>query len=364
MKDYNLIFISVALAITCACTKPNNNPIPTTNTNTNNPPSTKNQVSTFAGSGSNGFLNGNGIAAAFNFPTDVEIDEFGNVFVTDPANNVIRKISVTGDVTTFAGSGSTGNQNGQGVNASFNGPQGLTIDGDGNLIIADTGNNLIRKISPSGQVTTIAGSGIFGDANGVGLLAEFSWPIDVVVDKNGNIYVGEGYLEDYNRIRKITPSGITTTFAGFGNGNGIGNNTNSSGIFLLTIDKSENIYAADAGNNLIYKITPAGFVSTFAGSGNSGLVNGIGSNTSFNIPNGIGIDNNGNILVGDTGNNVIRKITPNGVVTTFAGSGMKGSDNGTMLKSTFYYPAGIAVNANGDVFVADYGNSLIRKISQ
>jgi len=168
-------------------------------------------------------------------------------------------------------------------------------------------------------------------------------------------------------IRKITPNGTTTTFAGSGNSgssNGAGTLASFNSLSDIAIGSDGYLYVADAGNKLIRKISPNGLVTTFAGNGNVGSTNGIGTNASFNVPNGIAIDGSGNILIGDTGNNLIRKITSSGVVSTLAGTGAIGSFNGSLITTSFYHPAGITFDQSGNIYIADYGNHLIRKIIQ
>ena len=360
MKKNNILLLgTLVLNILVSCSN-NNNSTPSPNNST--PVTNNSQVTTLAGNGNKGISNGLGTQSSFNFPTDVVSDISGNIFVADQENHVIRKISPAGIVTIFAGSGSLGYTDGTGQSATFNSPQSLTIDASGNIYVADTGNNRIRKISPTGIVSTIAGSGNYGSANGVGISAEFSFPRGITIDNLGNIYV-----TDYNLIRKIAPNGTTTTFAGSGqSGSSNGAGTLASFYMLsdIAIGSDGYLYVADAGNNLIRKISPNGFVTTFAGNGNIGSTDGIGTNAFFNIPNGIAIDGSGNILIGDTGNNLIRKITSSGVVSTLAGTGAIGSFNGSLITTSFYHPVGITFDQSGNIYIADHRNHLIRKIIQ
>src|SRR5581483_3756165 len=224
-------------------------------------------------------------------------------------NNVIRKIGVDGTVSTFAGTGVPGSADGTDT-ATFNSPLGIAVDKAGNVYVADYGNDLIRKITPAGMVSTIAGkAGVPGAKDGLDTAARFDLPESLAVDGSGNIYV------------------------------------------------------ADNGNNLIRKIRPDGTVSTLAGNGSAGKADGNSTQASFNSPFGIAIDGSGNIYIADSGNNEIRKMTPSGAVSTFAGNGTKGAKDAMGLAATFNTPSGVAIDAAGNVYVADENNNLIRKIT-
>lgn len=315
-------------------------------------------VSTLAGNGSQGSANGAGTFASFYQPTGVATDTAGSIYVADFRNNLVRKISPAGVVSTLAGSGLQGAANGTAINASFNQPIGIAADAAGNVFIADNGNHLIREVSPTGNVTTLAGSGILGSANGTGTAAAFNFPQGVAVDASGNVYVA-----DYgnNMIRKISPAGAVTTLAGSGEV-GAGNSPDTVTFnkpIGVALDVAGNIYIADYGNNLIRKITPAGIVSTLAGSGMSGSANGTGTTASFNGITGVAVDAPGNVYVADYGNNLVRLISPAGVVTTL------GTGTGASAKSILFSgPYGVAVDAAGNIYVANYGNSTIEKISK
>jgi serine/threonine protein kinase, bacterial len=354
-------------------------------------------VATLGGSGFDGFVNATGTAAKFNFPYGVAVDGSGNVFVADQVNNVIRKITPAGVVTTFAGSGAQGHANGAGAAASFVLPVGIAIDSAGNLYVSDTYNHLIRKITPAGFVSTLAGSGSPGWADGVGAAASFRYPNGIAVDATGNVFVGD---TDNNVIRKITPDGTVTTFAGGGNtgdsGATGGDGSGADGIarsgtlvvgvlvdstplagaqdgvgavasfrrpFGVALDAAGNLYVADTGNNLIRKITAGRLVSHLAGSGAPGSRDGTGDSASFSGPGALAVDGSGNIFVADSNNNLIRKVTAGAVVTTIAGTGAVGGLNGDGTAATFHGPYGIAVDGSGHIFVGDTYGQLIRKLT-
>ena len=321
-------------------------------------------VSTLAGSGVDGGADGPAASASFSLPYGVAVDGSGSVYVADNGGNTIRKITPAGLVTTLAGSGLHGSVDGTGTAASFNLPTGVGVDGSGNVYVADMGNNKIRKITPAGGVTTLSGSGMMGSADGTGNAASFKQPYGVAVDSSGNVYVGDF---GNNKIRKITPVGEVTTFAGSGtagSADGMGTAASFSTPTSIAVDSSDNVYVGNAGSFKIRKITPAGLVTTLAGSGSSGVADGTGTAASFGSLGGIAVDGSGSVYVGDIGSNQIRKITPAGVVTTLAGAGGAGAANGMGTVASFKSPRGVAVDSSGKVYLADSGNYLIRKISQ
>jgi len=320
-------------------------------------------VTTFAGSGNCAFADGTGTRASFKEPSGVAIDPAGNIYVADAGNHRIRKISSAGIVTTLAGSGNQGYADGSGTAASFNYPYGVALDGAGNVYVAEQVNNRIRKISPAGIVTTLAGSGIDGSANGTGTAASFYAPSGVAVDRAGNVYVAD---RNNSLIRKISSTGIVTTFAGSGTrafADGIGTAASFNGPSGVTVDEAGNVYVADGFNNRIRKISPAGVVTTIAGSGTYGFADGTGNSASFDVAVGLVVDGAGNVYVADRFNNRIRKISSAGVVTTLAGSGTRAFANGTGTEASFAKPSGVVVDVSGSIYVADAEDSRIRKIS-
>jgi streptogramin lyase len=318
-----------------------------------------------AGSDSVGLVNGTGKAVRFNHPFGLAIDAKGNLYIADVGNSVIRKMDTAGLVSTFAGMGGVkGAANGMDSLASFNKPFGVAADASGNVYVADAGNNQIRMISAvTGMVNTFAGTGTTGALN-VADSVSFNSPLGVAVDGTGNIYVAD---YENNLVRKITQAGVVSTLAGSG-AKGADDGLDTAATFnlpqALAVDAAGNVYVVDNGNDLIRKVTPTGQVSTFAGSGQSGNSDGTGTGASFNSPFGITIDTSGNLYIADSGNNLIRKITPGGTVTTIAGSGSRGAADGTGRAASFDTPAGIAVDKSGNIYVADENNNLIRKISQ
>jgi len=327
-------------------------------------------VTTFAGlAGSPGSANGAGSTARFNGPVAVAIDSIGNIFVADTNNHTIRKITPARVVSTFAGlAGSDGSANGTGSTARFSFPSALAVDSANNIYVADTGNSTIRKITPARLVSTFAGlAGNPGSTNGTGTAARFNFPAGVAVDRavTGNIYVGD--TSNFT-IRQITPAGVVTTLAGSPLMRGGTNGTGSAARFELpegmAVDSSGNIYVADTDPSTIRKIAPGGVVSTFAGSfAKAGPQNGTGSAARFNLPTDVAVDSSNNLYVADSNNCTIRKITPAAAVTTLAGLASPGHTNGTGSAARFDFPQGVAVDTTGKVYVADSVESAIRKIT-
>jgi streptogramin lyase len=328
-------------------------------------------VTTLAGSPNGiGYLDGTGGAARFNLPRRPALDSAGNLYVADTGNNVIRKITPAGVVTTLAGTwyaGSKGDSDGKGMAARFNEPQGVAVDGSGNLYVADTFNGSVRKITPDGTVATLAGSPAGnGSSDGQGSAALFFGLLGVAADSAGNVYVADAYN---STIRSITPNGTVTTLAGMAQARGSTDGTGSDAYFFkptsVAYDGSGNLYVADTANNTIRKVTLGGVVTTLAGTaGTSGYIDAIGTDARFSSPAGVAADSSGNVYVADTGNNTIRKVTAAGAVTTLAGSQLNnGSRDGTGRAALFATPTGIAVDISGNVYVADVNNDTIRKVT-
>jgi len=323
-------------------------------------------VTTLAGlAASNGSNDGTGSAARFNNPEALATDSAGNVYVADTYNNTIRKITPAGVVTTLAGlAGSHGNADGTGSAAQFTHPFGVATDSSGNVYVADTENDMIRKITPASGVTTLAGIAP-GSNDGTGSAARFVKPFGLATDSSGNVYVADTYN---CTIRKMTSAGVVTTLAGLagsiGSNDGTGSAARFNYPFGVATDSAGNVYVADTYNSTIRKITPAGVVTTLAGlAGSYGGIDGTGSAARFDNPNDVATDSSGNVYVADSGVQMIRKITPAGVVTTLAGDGSQGSTDGTGSAAHFNNPSGVATDSSGNVYVADFGNSTIRKIT-
>ncbi len=323
-------------------------------------------VRTLAGqAGQSGSADGTGYAARFYNPTSVTIDVSGNLYVADSGNNAIRKVTPAGAVSTLAGAaGQRGSADGTGSAARFYNPTGVAVDASANLYVADHDNHAIRRITPTGVVSTLAGmAGQQGSADGAGSAARFYYPTGIASDGSGNLYVADS---GNHTIRKVTPAGLVNTLAGSPGQQGSADGSGSAARFYdpagVTVDVSGSVYVADSGNDIIRKITPETTVGTLAGSaGQAGTADGTGSAAGFQAPRGVAVDVSGHVYVADSGNETIRKISAGGEVSTVAGSaGQPGSADGT---ARFYNPSGVAVDGIGNVYVADNLNHTIRKIT-
>jgi predicted NAD/FAD-binding protein len=304
----------------------------------------------------------------FLYPTSLAKDSSGNLYVADASSNTIQKVTSGGVVTTFAGmAGVAGATDANGSNARFNQPNGVAVDGGGSVYVADTGNATIRKVATDGTVTTLAGTTANrGNRDGTGTGAWFNSPTGISVDGAGNLYVADAFT---NTIRKITSGGAVTTLAGNPAATGWTDGTGTAALFHYptgtAVDSAGNVYVADAYNNNIRKITSAGVVTTMAGNYQiGGAIDGSGSLALFNQPVGLTVDSAGSIYVADTVNCTIRKVSSTGVVTTIAGiAGIAGLRDGAGSTALFNQPRGVILDGSGGLYVADTGNAAVRRIS-
>lgn len=330
-------------------------------------------VITLAGAaGSAGSADGVGSAARFSDPSDIAIDADGNLYIADTAIHTVRKITLSisytdlvGTVTTLAGQpGVSGSADGTG-GATFNHPSGVAVDSAGTVYVADTDNDTIRKVTAAGSVSTLAGvAGRSGSADGTGSAASFNGPSGIVVDAAGNLYVADTLN---HTIRRVTPAGVVTTIAGVAGASGfvdaVGTGARFFGPQGLALDSSGNLFVADTNNSVIRRInTASGAVTTVAGqAGIVGSVDGAASQAKFHYPSGVAVDSPGNLFVADTDNHTLRVITPGGTVSTVAGvAGSSGSSDGTGTAVRFQFPTGLSVSSSGNVYVADSDNQTVR----
>jgi hypothetical protein len=352
-------------------------------------------ISTVAGSGATGGFTGGfsgdgaaGTAAQLNLPMGLATDSAGNVYIADRGNYRIRKLTPAGIITTVAGSASNYCSNpcgdgGSAVSAVLKAPRGVTLDRAGNMYIADTDGNKIRLVDSAGIIKTIAGTGDLGPAGdgGLAVAAQLYTPRGLAVDGLGGLYIAD---TGNNRVRKINTAGVISTIAGTGQGGGLGGYGGGyggdgqagtlaqlNGPAGVALDSSGNVYIADSGNNRIRKLTPAGIITTFAGTGTSSCSSsGCGDGGSavsavLNDPFHVAVDSTGNVYISDYVNQRIRKVTPEGIITTIAGTGQSGfsGDGGPGVAARLDSPAGIAVDAGGNVYFSDSNNNRVRKLT-
>jgi gliding motility-associated-like protein len=334
-------------------------------------------INTFAGNGVAGYSGDGGPAtkAQLNNPNGVAADANGNIYIADFHNNRIRKVTPAGSISTIAGTVVQG-YNGDGIpatTAELNAPWGITTDHNGNIYFADLHNNRIRKIDPTGIITTVAGNGTYGynGDGGPATTATLSHPNDVAIDASGNLYIAD---YDNNCIRKVNTAGTISTFAGTGSltagysGDGGPANTAELGAPVgIATDNSGNVYIADEGNSRIRMVTPAGIISTVAGNGHYGFSGDGGPAIAAELSNPVGIsaDGLGNLYISDNFNNRIRKVTSSGAILTLAGNGTGAysGDGGPATDAALNAPWGVAIDGAGTVYISDYLNNRIRIIA-
>src|SRR5271157_2250007 len=325
-------------------------------------------ITTIAGNGNSGFSGDGGPATSASIfsPSGMAVDSAGNLYIADDGNRRVRKVT-GGTIATIAGNGlyRYSGDGGPSTSASLNSPNGVAVDSAGNLYIADTYNDRIRKVS-GGTITTVAGNGTngFSGDGGPATSASLFWPYGVAVDSAGNLYIADS---GNNRIRKVT-GGTITTVAGGGSGLGDGGPATSASLALpygVAVDSAGNLYIADFGNNRIRKVS-GGTITTVAGNGTQGFSGDGGPATSASLfrPFGVAVDSAGNLYIGDSWNDRIRKVS-GGTITTVAGNGTAGfsGDGGPATSATLNWPAGVAVDPAGNLHIADSWNDRIRKVS-
>ena len=329
-------------------------------------------ITTFAGNGTSGYT-GDGMAAGsaeLTFPSGIAVDGSGNVYFADYTNNVIRKINPGGIISTIAGNG-IGGYSGDGssaTDAKLFTPYGVAADSLGNIYIADTYNQRIRKVNTSGVISTFAGTGVagFGGDGSNATDAQLNEPTGVAIDRFGNVYIAD---EFNNRIRKVNSSIINTIGGtgdvGYTGDGGAATLAMFNAPFGLATDRNKNLFIAEWGNNVIRRIDSNGIIHTFAGGGTGWLPDGgLATAAVLNHPMGVTADITGNIYIADYNNNRIRKVSVGGYINTIAGNGLPGfsGDGMAATAAMLSSPGGVAIDGNGNIFVSDGANNRIRKI--
>ncbi len=323
-------------------------------------------VTTFAGSVGQ-MASWDGTPGGFRNPAGLAVDASGNVYVADRGNSSIRKVTPAGAVSTLAGmSGVSGSTDGTGAAARFAGPKGLTLTPAGDLIVVDTNNHLLRKVTAAGVVTTLAGSaGLSGSADGTGAAARFYYPSGVVAHPDGNLYVTDSFNQT---LRKVTPAGVVTTLAGSA---GLGGSADGSGAAArffnpkgVTVDGAGDLWITDASTTL-RKVTTSGVVTTVAGANSLyGWVDGPAASARFNTPHGLAFLPSGQLALADEYNHAVRRMDAMQAVSTFAGAPPQaGNADGLGAAARFSGPGAVAVDGSGNAYVADAGNSSVRKVA-
>ena len=331
-------------------------------------------ITTVAGTDVSGFGGDAGPAASAQLysPHGVAVDAAGNLYIADVGNHCVRRVDSAGVITTVAGTGERGfgGDAGPAASAQLFFPSGVAVDGSGNLYIADRSNHRVRRVDPAGVITTVAGTGErgFGGDAGPAASAQLFFPSGVAVDGSGNLYIAD---RSNHRVRRVDPAGVITTVAGTGE-RGFGGDAGpaaSAQLFFpsgVAVDGSGNLYIADRSNHRVRRVDPAGVITTVAGTGEGGFAGDTGLATSAQLafPEGVAVDMAGNLYIADVGNHRVRKVDPAGVITTVAGAGAwrYGGDGGPATSAQLHSPEGMAVDAAGNLYIADVGNHRVRKI--
>jgi sugar lactone lactonase YvrE len=335
-------------------------------------------ISTFAGTGSIGFGGDGGAATAATIwtPYAVAVDSGGNVYIADNGNKRVRRVTSAGTISTYAGTGQVAAASGSGGDglpgtaAQLSSPLGTALDAAGNLYVADTGNHRIRRIDTNGLISTVAGTGTGGSVGdgGAATAAQLNAPQGVAFDAAGNLYIGDTLN---NKVRKVTPAGVISTFAGTGVAGSTGDGGTASAARLsqprgVATDAAGNVYVADSANNKIRRVTVGGIISTFAGTGTAGSTGdgGLATAARLSDPWGVAIDGSGNVYVGGNAEYKVRKVDAVGIISTFAGTGTFGysGDGGPATAAQIKYVFGIAADAAGNLYIADRANYRIRRV--
>jgi DNA-binding beta-propeller fold protein YncE len=322
------------------------------------------RVNTLTGSGQAGLADGNAQAGQLNRPHGLAVDRKGNIYVSDRGNHAIRVVAVNGAIRTLAGNGKAGNVDGIGAAASFKQPIAVAVDKSGKVYVADRDNHVVRLIDRSGKVIVVAGTGAKGFANGPASSAQFNEPYGVALSPDEKTLYVADYLNHAIRAINLVTKQVTTLAgngkAGFADG--IGDKAQFNQPYNVKVDAKGRLYVPDQNNHAIRRVDSKGTVSTIAGNGQSGFADGKTSEARFNNPTGLAKAANGTIYVADRNNHRIRAISPSGEVTTIAGDGTEGYQDGPGQTAKFNRPIDIVLAPGGSLVVSEENNHRLRKI--
>ena len=322
------------------------------------------RVETLSGTGQAGLADGSRQIGQLNRPHGLAVDGRGNVYVGDRGNHAIRVVAANGDIRTLAGSGKQGNADGVGAAAAFNQPIAVVVDKAGNIYVADRDNHVVRSVDPSGKVVVVAGTGAAGLADGAAASAQFNQPYGVALSSDEKVLYVADYLNHVIRAIDLDAKRVTALAgngkAGFADGKGDRAQFNQP--YNVKIDPAGRLYVPDQNNHAIRRIDPDGTVSTIAGNGQSGFADGKGAEARFNNPTGLAVVQGGTVYVADRNNQRIRVISPAGDVTTIAGDGTEGFQDGAGMAAKFNRPIDIVVAVDGPLVVSEENNHRLRKV--
>ncbi|MCX6396057.1 MAG: PxKF domain-containing protein [Propionibacteriales bacterium] len=300
-------------------------------------------------------------------PYGVAVDGSGNVYIADTVNNRVEKVTPGGQLSVIAGTGDTGAPTeGPATSSNLDLPIGVAVDGSGNVYIADYGNNRVEQVTPGGQLSVIAGTSSQGAPTaGPATSSNLNSPAGVAVDGSGNVYIAD---QGNHRVEQVTPGGQLSVIAGTGVAGaptaGPATSSNLDNPTGVVVDGTGNVYIADGRNNQVEKVTPGGQLSVIAGTGAAGAPTaGPATSSNLRTPFGVAVDGSGNVYIADTSNHRVEKVTPGGQLSVIAGTGAAGAPTaGPATSSNLSYPTGVAVDGTGNVYIADFGNHRVEKL--
>jgi outer membrane protein OmpA-like peptidoglycan-associated protein/sugar lactone lactonase YvrE len=361
-KNHRGRLISVASAVAAMAL------VPMTGAGANPTSVTQVTLSIFAGTGIDSTPTaGPATSSNLNQPYGVALDASGNVYIADSSNSLVEKVTPSGTLSIFSGNGQTGTPTpGPATSSAMNEPEGIAVDADGNVYIADSGNQLIEKVTSSGTLSILAGNGTGGSPIvGKATNSPLYYPSSLAVDSSKNVYIAD---ELNHVVEKVTPAGELSIFAGTGTaGLPTAGNATSSKLNRpsgLAIDSSGNVYISNYASDMVVKVNSLGKLSIFAGTGTEGAPTaGPATSSKLGGPMGLAVDSAGNVTIADRSSNLVARVTPSGKLSIFAGTGSKGKPTpGPATSSNLYSPQAVAADESGNVYIADENNYVIEKV--